>query len=53
MPNTAVPICPFLSADGKMKPCLDNCPLNIKGECSIKIIAEKLAETSPGLNSGE
>ncbi len=53
MPSTAVPVCPFMSADGKMKPCLDNCPLNINGECSIKIIAEKLRTTSPGLEGSK
>lgn len=42
MPNTAIPVCPFLSANGQMKPCLDNCPLNIKGKCSFKVIAEAL-----------
>lgn len=40
MPSTAVPVCPFMSSDGQMKPCLDNCPLNINGKCSIRIIAE-------------
>ncbi len=53
MPSTAVPICPFISADGKMKPCLDNYPLNIEGKCSLRIIAEKLKPASPSSNSSE
>lgn len=53
MPSTLVPICPFISASGEMKPCLDNCPLNINGECSIRIIAENLKSSTPSADCDE
>jgi len=42
MYSTMVPVCPLMSTSNNMTTCLDNCPLNLNGECSIRIIAENL-----------
>ena len=37
-----VPLCPFMSTAHDPAACVENCPLNLNGKCSIRVIAENL-----------
>lgn len=53
MNNINVPVCPFSFSSNDIKMCANNCQLNINGECSIKVIAEKLIDVKPHTDSGK
>lgn len=40
-------VCPFMSTAQDKQRCYDLCALNVNGQCSVKIIAEKANHSEP------